>query len=75
MSSDQVFEDLIAKGTLKKCKLCNKRMRIIENQEYLITIREEWNISTIEEVRNKLHSSDLYELTLDYCQHCSTLKK
>lgn len=73
MQTETIYNNLINSNVLKKCTLCKRHMRTIENQEHLISVRKEWNAKTISDVRKNFKDEDLYELKEGRCQYCSKI--
>ena len=73
MHTSTIYKNLTDNGVLKKCTFCNRHMRTVSNQLYLLDFRKEWNAKTIEDVRKRFKDNELYELKDNFCQHCSKI--
>lgn len=70
-----IYVNLVENGHFKKCIFCNRHMRTFLNQKWLITVRPELKAKTISDIQDHFqkNSSDLFEVTENYCQHCSKI--
>ncbi len=62
-------------GFFDNCESCGRSMMTIDYQIHLITACPEWDVDTLEDVRNLLVSSGvhyLYEVNPGYCGYCAT---